>query len=567
MSLTTLSQQVNVKLWERDRELYFRECLRIQDEHGKSVPLELNVHQKTVHAAIQEQRRLGVPVRVIVLKERKAGTSTLGEAELYGEVRFRPADGLVVAHDVDSTEYLFGIARRFHDNVPPDERLPLEASNRKELAFTRRPDGRYGGRILVKTAGTKTAGRGFTPLYLHCSEVPFYDNAEDVMLALMNSVPDTPESMVIIEGTANGTGGWFHDQYWKAKNGKSGFTAIFLCWKDHDKHRLKVADAAFFQTTLTPYERRIMSAHGLDLEQIAWRRWAIDNKCGGDAEKFKQEYPLTDTEAFLTSGRCRFDVERLNAIRTNEPLRGILTVDETYSGKSLHFSPKSDGYIDLWKRPQPGHAYVIGADVAEGIEVVGQIGNDRYDHSSGDVIDRHTGEQVAQIHGDFEPDEFGRQLCMLGQWYNWAYMGIERNNNGQTTLNEIEHQNYPGDKIFARTTTPDGKRYTTPQTGWVTSHVTRPNMINRLARVAGADVIINSFNTVKEMKTFVIWPDGSVKAQRGSKDDRVFSLGIAATMLDFAPDAEAAAKQESEPKHELRVTTYRPARFGRAVYQ
>ena len=237
-----IDRQVTEELWAKDRQRYFKECLKIQDEHGHVVPLELNKNQRQVQEKIDAQKKAGVPVRIIILKGRKAGTSTLGEAELFHAVRFHPADALVVAHDVATTEYLFSITQRFYANLDKADQLALEASNRRELHFSRRADGREGGRILIATAGTKTAGRGFTPLYLHCSEPPYYENAEEVMLALLNSVPSTPESMVILEGTANMAGGWFYEQYWKAKRGASAFEAIFVCWKDLEKYALRVPD-------------------------------------------------------------------------------------------------------------------------------------------------------------------------------------------------------------------------------------------------------------------------------------------------------------------------------------
>ena len=108
-------------LWERSAEDYFRACLKVQDEHGKLSPLEPNPHQRIVLDEIARQRKKGIPVRVVVLKPRKTGTSTVSEAIVYKEVRFRPADALVVAHDLPTTRYLFRMATRFYENLPSEE--------------------------------------------------------------------------------------------------------------------------------------------------------------------------------------------------------------------------------------------------------------------------------------------------------------------------------------------------------------------------------------------------------------------------------------------------------------
>ena len=39
---------------------------------------------------------------------------------------------------------------------------------------------------------------------------------------------------------------------------------------------------------------------------MAWRRWAIKNKCQGDGDLFKQEYPATPLEAFRHAGNPVF---------------------------------------------------------------------------------------------------------------------------------------------------------------------------------------------------------------------------------------------------------------------
>ncbi len=51
--------------------------------------------------------------------------------------------------------------------------------------------------------------------------------------------------------------------------------------------------------------------YSLTLEQLYWRRWAIDSKCEGSADLFRQEYPGCPEEAFLGSGRPRFSHEAL----------------------------------------------------------------------------------------------------------------------------------------------------------------------------------------------------------------------------------------------------------------
>ena len=79
--------------------------------------------------------------------------------------------------------------------------------------------------------------------------------------------------------------------------------------------------------TLTEDEKYLQKTYNVTLEQLTWRRWCINNNCGGDVDVFKQEYPICPEEAFLSTGRCYFNkeliVKRIESIRQKEPiLRG-----------------------------------------------------------------------------------------------------------------------------------------------------------------------------------------------------------------------------------------------------
>jgi hypothetical protein len=562
MELTApIKLQIDRMAWEKDPRLYFKENLRVQDEHGKIVPLVPNPHQDIILKEIQRQRGLGIPVRIIILKPRKTGSSTIGAAEIYHSVRFRPADAKIIAHDIDTTQYLFRICDRFYKQSPTEEQFATEASNRRELIF------KQGGSITIATAGTKTAGRGSTPLYLLCSEAAYYENAKEVMNSMLNAVPDTPESCVIVESTANGMGGYFFEMWDMAKKGQSAFVPIFLSWKDFPKYSMPVPDSARFEQSLTQKEKQLRAKYRLSLEQLYWRRWVINTKLKGDEDLFSQEFPLDDITAFLTSGRPRFDREAIMSWPIEDPVRGYLEYRDTYGDKQIVFVPNKEGWLHVWKRPQPGRDYLAGADVAEGIEIADAPADDRYDYSCSDIFDRHTGEQVAQIHGHFEPDEFGRQLNMLGRWYNTAFIGVERNSNGLTVINELEHQKYPGHRIYARTYTPDGGRFSTPQKGWLTTPVTRPTMINHLAQsIRERALIMHSRETQLECLQFIIKPNGRPEAQTGSKDDRVFSLSIANEMFQHSPsEAPGDEPEKRDDWMPWKTTSHRPDKYERIL--
>ena len=183
-----------------------------------------------------------------------------------------------------------------------------------------------------------------------------------------------------------------------------------------------------YEAQLEDIEKRYIADHGWTLKQVEFRRWAIREKCNDDPEIFKEQYPATAREAFIASGNTFFHIPTLESIQTSEALKCNLRVNERLEGSNEILPiPNPRGLLSVWKRPQKGRQYVIGADVAEGIEIDGAPADDKHDYSSADVLDRGTGEVVATLHARITPDEFGRQLNLLARFYNQAFVGVENN--------------------------------------------------------------------------------------------------------------------------------------------
>jgi hypothetical protein len=179
------------------------------------------------------------------------------------------------------------------------------------------------------------------------------------------------------------------------------------------------------------------------------------------------------------------------------------------------------GPLRVWKEPESGKRYVIGADVAGGVK--------GGDNSAADVIDSMTGEQVAQWHGKTDPDLFGKILYWLGRRYNFAYMAVERNGHGLTTLNTLDELRYP--KLhFEQVPEPPGK--VRKRFGWVTTKTTKGIIIDNLVKlIRNREHGVVSLETIDELISFRYYLDGNesekMGAADGSYDDRVMSYAIA----------------------------------------
>lgn len=502
-----------------DYPYYARHCLKIRTKEGKLQPFVLNPIQHKLDAIVEQQRAQGKPVRIIVLKARQVGISTYVEGKLFQRTVMRPlTHSLIVAHKEDASTNLFNMSRLYYEELPPALRPMVKASNAKELIFEN-PDSDplrkqqnpgLRSRIKIETAQNTGAGRSETIHNLHASEVAFWPRAGEVMLGLMQAVPNTPDTMVVLESTANGVGGYFYDLWRRAEAGETDFVPVFFPWHEHPEYRMPVPPG--FRPT--DEEHILKETYDLTDEQIAWRRWCIANNCGGDEILFRQEYPANPQEAFITSGRPVFDVAKLTL-----RLKQVTGKGERGSIEGGKFVSDNKGQLVVYKHPEPFKPYVIGADVAEGVS--------GGDYSVAQVLDNTTGEQVAVWRGHIDPDLFADEQVKLARYYNCALIANEVNNHGLTTIKALEtrhhyHRQYKREIIDEIT----GKKQ--HKYGFRTDVTTRPVIIDGLREVARERPdLINDETTIREMLTFVFSSQNKPEAQEGCFDDCVLSLAIA----------------------------------------
>lgn len=302
---------------------WFRRNLKIIPKVGPIQPFTLNPIQWAVLTELTLDLQAGRPVRYLVLKARQFGLSTLFQAILFFTAfRFAGWTATTVAHKDEASRNLMSMAIRYLRNMPA--RPAMNTENTKELVF-KAP---HESRLLIESAENKDAKRSFTNQALHLSEIAFWPYAEQTNLAIMQTVPDASWTMVFKESTANGVGGVFYNEYWAAKKKASDSTsnarAFFFPWHIHPDYSQNVSAEmqSKLLSTLDEEERAGVKVHGWTVEQLAWRRKTIADGCHGSVAKFHQEYPSTDREAFLVSGRPVFDLslleQRLDACRAEK---------------------------------------------------------------------------------------------------------------------------------------------------------------------------------------------------------------------------------------------------------
>ena len=275
---------------------YARKCLRIRTKGGSVEPLELNPAQIYLHGKLEEQKAQTGKVRALILKGRQQGISTYVGGRYYHTVTHSKGKRVfILTHEQDATNNLFGMVERYHDHCPSLVKPETGAANAKELLFTKLESG-----YAVGTAGSKAVGRSQTVQLFHGSEVAFWPNASTHFAGVVQAIPDLPGTEIILESTANGVGGEFHERWQQAEAGIGDYIAIFIPWYWQPEYRRPVP-SGFSETD---EEREYREAYGLDLEQIVWRRAKIAEL--KDPMLFRQEYPATAAEAFQMTGHDGF---------------------------------------------------------------------------------------------------------------------------------------------------------------------------------------------------------------------------------------------------------------------
>lgn len=552
-----------------DHARFCRESLSIRNLLGVSVPLELWPAQSKLRATIAKQKAKGRPVRICYLKPRRVRVSVAAAAEVFHAVPFYEGQhAIIVAHDLASAKETFDYIDQFESTYKPFGgviRLPESIKDDERVKKWAN-----GSLVKVDTANNLKLGRGSSYRIGIFDEFAFWRDARTVMTALLQSIPDDPDTMVIVPSTANGVGGPFHELCQKAMDPgqDSDWIFVFFGWWEHpDYVKPLEIDAAAFQKSLGKselYGDELVEQlkYSLSLEQLYWRRWAIVNKCQSSVDVFRQEYPGNPEEAFLSSGRPRFLQENLGRMAIiRDPMRGRLETYLVGTRERIRFTPHDRGELAIYKMPDPQgrETYVIGSDTATGKDILdGKSLSANPDWSVSCVLNANTGEQVAKFRARIEEPAFGEMNDALGRFYNLAYIVPESNSYGRGMIAELVRRGYPTSLIYQEEReTYDRNTTSLNKLGFLTTEVTRPQLISTLDQaIREYSIQIRDANTLSECMTFMISPRGRAEGQQDCHDDEVFAIALAVKGLATAPRTNPFRGQAQTPGAPI-VSKYR----------
>jgi hypothetical protein len=550
------TQQQMRATWHSIRDDFYLFCeknLRITNKHGELVKLRPNIAQRKLVDAVMQDLKAGRPVRYIVLKARQMGLSTIIEALCYWwTATHRYVSSAIVAQDTTAAGVIYQMFQRYYDNTSPEFKPVTDYYTKNDLTFD---DGKSGkeskglkSQIRTMVAKKGATGRGQMNRFVHGSEVAFWEGGSDIVAGLLQSVPRLPDTFIFLESTANGMGGYFYDEWQYAKKGESTFKPFFFAWHEHFEYEENVPSK---WGSYDAEERELLRIFKeLGYPQSSWKRklqWRREKmkEFRSDPEKFYQEYPLNDMEAFISTGRPVFSAKALIKMDMVASNTKFETCELTGTKKGGITAKKVEfGSLKVWEHPKPDEKYVIGGDVAEGKEVAanGKEG----DYSVLTVIKRSNNQVVARWRGHIDPDAFGDVACQVGWYYNEATVAIEVNNQGLATVQRIRDKLYR--KMYMREKGADELfDEPTSKMGWRTDKASKFIMIAELAKFIRDGVIIDRDTVaIREYMTYVRDDTGRTNAQEGHHDDCVMATAIAVQMLDWKDlDREAPRPNNS----------------------
>src|SRR5262245_5379837 len=283
-----------------------------------------------------------------ILRARQLGVSTLSESLVAHRLVTRAHVRALSGADVEEQAgYLFRMVVRIYDQLPwflkPGK---VYFNKNRELTLT--------NECFLKTAWGKSTrgalqavsglegskgsiGRGQTYSCVHISELPTWENPEQLDTALLPAIPYSPDTLVLYEATAEFAGDWWHQHWLASGEGEGRFRNVFIPWSAEPKKYSLPAPEGWTPSATTlahaaKCERDSPKWYGgktvrLTREQLHWyekTRSFYEKK--GQLYKFLKEYPADDQECFQYAGRSVFTLEQLEQIDRAGSLRPLKDV-------------------------------------------------------------------------------------------------------------------------------------------------------------------------------------------------------------------------------------------------
>lgn len=443
------------------------------------------------------------------------------------------------------------------------------------------------------TLANPNAGRSGTYQVLIVTEVAYLAeegvaNATNVLNGLLKCVPFEPDTIIIEESTAKGAQGDFYESFnggitfEEFKAGRNGKIKIFAAWFEFDDSvRDPKSEGIESEADYTVEEEELAQKWKLSMGQVAWMRWAIREECKGDWDRFCQDYPFDPETAFLKSGSCRFDAKGLEyqeSLIVKRPREfGSFEYNERADRVNFVVMAEQQARSVRWETPRVGCRYLLSVDPMTGAtQVAGEDPDSHgvfvlragyYDHSGWHepaVVCRNIlvpGRKPGSMECMWDIDVLEEEIWRMAKYWQAIIVPEMNMDRGLVELLKLR-----GDvDIYEREMFNRREQVRTKALGWMTDTKTRPMIIENLARGVreagrgqiGEGIEIRCPWAIKQMKNFVVKPNGRAEASTGHHDDDVLALAIGFQLIEMAIPWREVEREYSLPREYQRLENRR----------
>lgn len=541
-----------------DFEFYAAMCIRIQDKQSKAmIPLILNRGQRILLTQYESDRLAGKPCRVVLVKSRQWGGSTLTAAYMFWMMRmhYKNWHTTIVALDQSQAVNIRTMMKKMIKELPEFH----------EPTTFKRHEGRESSRVIPETGAIVQIGSAEKPEALrsydfsmvHMSEVGLWKatktkSGADIAQTVYSTVPHTAGTMIVYESTAKGVGNFFHEQYLAAKhnkeNGFDGYQPVFVAWFDDKRNQSKILHFDRFVKTMTPYQWW-QWRQGATLEGIKWYAETQRAQNWNDFQ-MKSEYPTTADEAFQTTGGTYFSNEMLESLKANvrkpnfvgEIKGDSLTGEGALENIKLYPNSAIKDALKIWIHPTDfadshktyKNRFVVIVDVGGRSEAS--------DRSVISVFDRLSltyecgaVERAALWYGHIDPDLLAYKAAQIATYYDNALLVIESNTydtrykkkdksyvaEGDHSYTVLDTLGEIYENMYVRRSTPDNTRdKQLKKIGWHMNKQTKYQAYDSYSiSIRKGQYVEYSQDAYNEAMQLTVNTDGQIEAMLGCHDD------------------------------------------------
>lgn len=422
-------------------------------------------------AQAQDLERVKGARKVIILKARQLGfTWWILAGRVLHKALFHPVATILLFSKTDrEASEMVERLKGMYERLPKWMTVPI-TENAHEINFAN------GSSIM---AFPTTAGQSYTATMAVIDEADWLSVDLSKVLSAVKPTVDAGGQLIILSTPDKSKPtSLFKSIYRAAVAGENGYLPIFRGWNERPDRSREWYEA----------ERKA------DLAQT------------GSLDHVYEVYPETAAQALA----AREQDKRLAPQWLQQCFEDAERIPLPDDAPSIH-------KLVIYKTPEVGHQYVIGADPAEG--------NPHSDDSALIVMDEDNGEEVAKLAGKYEMTVFAGHIDEIGRWYNMAKVLVERNNHGHAVLLALREMDTPLYLLCG----PDEKD------GWLDSPKGKVLLYNTGAdTVRTRSTLIHSLDVYHQLASV---EGATLKAPEGMPDDLAVAYVLACNAMVLSKKA------------------------------